>query len=120
FALKYEGIDLLILKKLFQSINRNKVKEIVKQQPTGRYSRRIWFFYEWLMDEKLHLADVKTGNYIAALDPKLQFPGPEHRSKRHRVVNNLPGNKDFCPLIRRTAKIESNRSNELDKKVKTT
>lgn len=118
FALKYEGVDLLLLKTLFKTVGKAEIEETVEDQPTGRYSRRIWFFYEWLMGEKLDLPDAETGNYVDAVDPKLQYPGPERRSKRHRVRNNLPGNKDFCPLIRKTATLETIRSEQLSEKVK--
>ncbi len=113
FTLRYEGVNLLILKRLFQSVDESEIEEIVNNQPTSRYSRRIWFFYEWLTDEKLDLDDVKTGNYVDALNPKLQYPGLERRSKRHRIINNLPGDKDFCPLIRRTDLLENYRSKNL-------
>lgn len=43
FALKYEGINLLIFKKLFESIDHNELAEIVQMEPTSQYSRRIWF-----------------------------------------------------------------------------
>ncbi|MEX0769517.1 MAG: Fic family protein [Balneolaceae bacterium] len=120
FALRYEGLDLLVLKKLFETIDKREIEAIVKDQPTGQYSRRIWFFYEWLTGEELEIADVKTGNYVDALDPDLQYPGSKQRSKRHRVWNNLPGNKDFCPLIRRTEKLERFSVEELEQKVKET
>jgi hypothetical protein len=98
--MKYEGIDLLILKRLFEAVDKSDIEEIVTNQPTGRYSRRIWFFYEWLTGKKLDLDDANMGNYVDVLDPKLQYPGPERKSKRHRVINNLPGEKDFCLLVR--------------------
>lgn len=47
FAFRYEGVDLLILKNIFETIDGSKIEAIVKDQPTGRNSRRIWFFYEW-------------------------------------------------------------------------
>lgn len=120
FAFKYEGVDLLILKKLFEVVDKKRIEEIVKSQPTGRYSRRIWFFFEWLTGEELDVDDVKTGNYVAALDPTLQYPGPRQRSKRHRVWNNLPGNEDFCPLVRRTEELERFSVEDLKQKVKST
>jgi len=120
FALKYEGVNLLILKKLFEKIGKAEIEAIVKAQPTGRYSRRIWFFYEWLTDEMIDAQDAKSGNYVDALDPDLQYPGSKQRSKRHRVWNNLPGNKNFCPLIRRTEKLEGFSTEELVMNVKKT
>lgn len=120
FAFRYEGVNLLILKKLFVRIDKSKIEAIVKSQPTGKNSRRIWFFYEWLTDKKLDVEDAQSGNYVEALDPDLQYPGPKQRSQRHRVWNNLPGNRDFCPMIRRTDILESFSSDELKKKVKDT
>ncbi|MCH8525093.1 MAG: hypothetical protein LAT52_11140, partial [Balneolales bacterium] len=99
FAFRYEGVDLLILKKLFETLHKSEIESIIKDQPTGRYSRRIWFLYEWLLDEVLDTEDAASGNYVEALDPDLQYPGPKRRSQRHRVWNNLPGNRDFCPLV---------------------
>lgn len=120
FAFRYEGVDLLILKKLFKTVDKSEIEAIVKDQPTGRNSRRIWFFYEWLTDDKLDVEDAQSGNYVEALDTSLQYPGPKQRSQRHRVWNNLPGNRDFCPLIRRTERLERFSAEELEKKVKNT
>ncbi len=106
FALKYEGIDLAVLKALFAQIKSKQIEDIVRSEPTGYFSRRIWFLYEWLMETQLNLADIKKGNYVPVIDEKLQYPGPARISKRHRVRNNLPGIQAFCPLIRRTDKID--------------
>lgn len=120
FAFRYEGLDLLILKRLFCTTDKSEIETIVKDQPTGRNSRRIWFFYEWLTGDLLDVEDALSGNYVEALDPKLQYPGPKQRSQRHRVWNNLPGNRDFCPLIHRTEKLERFSAEELEKKVSDT
>lgn len=117
FAFRYEGVDLLILKKLFETLHKSEIESIIKDQPTGRYSRRIWFLYEWLLDEVLDTEDAASGNYVEALDPDLQYPGPKRRSQRHRVWNNLPGNRDFCPLVRRTVKLEALRGANLKKDI---
>jgi len=120
FALKYEGVDLLLLKKLFTIVDSEELKLIVTKYPTSSYARRLWFFYEWLTGKRLDLDDVKTGNYVDALKPELQYPGPRIRSSRHRVNDNLPGVPGFCPLIRRTQKLEQLRSEQLDKSVRET
>ena len=120
FAFRYEGVDLLILKRIFETVDIKEIEAIVNDQPTGRNSRRIWFFYEWLTNKRLDIEDTQVGNYIEALDPSLQYPGPKERSQRHRVWNNLPGNKDFCPLIHRTEILERFSVDELEKKVKDT
>jgi len=106
FALKYEGVDLAILNALFAKVNPEEIATWVRSEPGSRYSRRIWFFYEWLTEKQLDLADRSTGNFVDALNPKQQYPGLSNFSSRHRVRNNLPGVRDFCPLVRCTEKLE--------------
>ncbi|WP_075603166.1 Fic family protein [Saccharicrinis aurantiacus] len=106
FALKYEGIDLLILKSTFQLIGEEEIKKYILSEPTGQYSRKIWFLYEWLFEIKLDIPDLKKGTYVELLNPNQQYPGPTENSTRHRIKNNLPGTPEFCPLIRKTQKLE--------------
>jgi hypothetical protein len=106
FALKYEGVDLLIFKKLFELLKKTELEAMIQQEMQGQFSRRIWFLYEWLMETKLNLPDLKTGNLVPVVDEKLQYAIDGVSSPRHKVINNLPGNKDFCPLIRKTQKLE--------------
>ncbi|MBF0244742.1 MAG: cell filamentation protein Fic, partial [Planctomycetes bacterium] len=107
FALRYEGIDLLVLKRLFQKLPASELSQMIAEEPTSLYRRRIWFLYEWLMEQRLELDDAKQGNYADLVDDGLQYAGPEVKSKRHRIRNNLPGIRTFCPMIRRTAKLDA-------------
>ncbi len=107
FALKYEGIDLYILKKFFQYSGKEPVLNMIKKEPTSQYTRRVWFLYEWLMRETLEISDLKTGTYVEIANPKLQFTSSPINSTRHRVKNNLPGTQEFCPMVRKTDKIEN-------------
>jgi hypothetical protein len=106
FALKYEGVDLAVLKALFDSLNPNLIADIVRSEPTGAYSRRIWFLYEWLTDITLEVEDAKQGNFVPLLNEQLQYAATPRDSKRHRIRNNLPGTRRFCPLIRRSDKLD--------------
>jgi len=106
FALKYEGIDLAVLKALFNKIDSTAIVDIVRSEPTGAYSRRIWCLYEWLLDEELGLPDAVQGNFVLLVNDKFQYTAPSIRSRRHRVNNNLPGLREFCPLIRRSKKLD--------------
>lgn len=106
FALKYEGINLSLLKALFGVIEAKDIIKIIQNEPTGAYSRRIWFLYEWLQGVKLEVPDAVKGNLVDVLDDTLQYPGPSRISKRHHVRNNLPGVPAFCPTIRKTARID--------------
>ncbi|MBI3605658.1 MAG: Fic family protein [Nitrospirae bacterium] len=118
FALRHEALDLAVLKTLFQAVKPHDIEKILKAEPTGKHSRRLWFLYEWLMDKKLNLRDTEVTNFVDVLDADAQYPGLSTPSKRHRVRNNLPGVKDFCPLIRRTKTLEKMMALHLDKKVR--
>lgn len=107
FALKYEGINLLVFKKIFESVSKELIQQMVQQEALGQYSRRIWFLYEWLMDDLLDIADLKTGNLVPLLEEKLQYGIKGKSSPRHKVINNLPGTKNFCPLISKTEKLKA-------------
>ncbi len=119
FALKYEGIDLFIVKKLFQQLDQEEIKASIAQEPTGQYRRRIWFLYEWLMGNSLDLPDLTAGNYVDLVDVTLQYAGQPFPSKRHRIRNNLPGVKGFCPMIRKTPLLEKFISFDLASQAKT-
>ena len=108
FALKYEGINLLAFKALFEKLNRREIKAIIQIEPSGQYSRKIWFLYEWLMNDQIDSKiDLKKKAYIPILDEKIQFTIKGVESPRHRIINNLPGTVDFCPLIFKTEKLKA-------------
>jgi Fic/DOC family len=105
FALKYEGLDLAVLKRLFAAVPPAEIEAIVRAKPTGSYSRRIWFLYEWLIG-RLDLPDAEKGTYEPVVDLEQQMATPGENSPRHRVRNNLPGTPEFCPLVFRTKALE--------------
>lgn len=106
FALKYEGLDLAVLKRLFVTVGPDAIEAMVRSTPTGIYARRAWFLYEWLLGAMLDLPALGRGTYTDALDAKLQWPGASVNAPRQRVRNNLPGTPEFCPLIFRTEALE--------------
>ena len=119
FALKHEGLDLAVLKRLFFAVGSAEIEALVRAEPTGRYARRIWFLYEWLTGTRLNLPDAIAGTYVAALDPELQWDIPAVNSRRHRVKNNLPGTPEFCPLVFRTAKLQAFVAANLEERART-
>lgn len=48
FSIKYEGINLLFIKKLFELVDELVIEELIKNEPLSQFRRRIWFLYEWL------------------------------------------------------------------------
>ena len=121
FALKYEGVNLEILSALFATVDGEELTAFIKTRPTGKYARLVWFFYEWLTGKKLPLDDLKQGNYIPALDPAKYYAvaGPlAQRHKRQRVVCNLAGTGDYCPLVRKTQRLNDFLAMELDQRAR--
>ena len=107
FALKYEGINLLVYRKLIQYYTTEQLVDLVNIEPTGQYSRRIWFLIEWMLGKKMEgKADLTRKSYIPVIDKKLQYAITGVKSPRHLVINNLPGTPNFCPLIRKSNKLE--------------
>ncbi len=106
FALKYEGLDLALLKRLFMAVKASEIADLVRLKPTGVYTRRIWFLYEWLLGSKLNLPDADRVTSVDVVDTELQFAGTGESSARHRVRNNLPGPPEFCPLVFKTAVLD--------------
>lgn len=102
FALKNEGLDLAVLKRLFLAVDEAAIAGLVSRKPTGIYARRIWFLYEWLLGRDLKLSLTDRVSYVDVVDTELQFGGRGVNSARHRVRNNLPGTPEFCPLVFKT------------------
>ncbi len=107
FALKYEGVNLLFFKKLFTTLTQKEVVALLQVESTGQYSRKIWFLYEWLMGTQLPISDLTIKNFVPLIDENLQFAIKGTSSPRHRIINNLPGTVDFCPLIFKTEKLKA-------------
>ncbi len=106
FALKYEGLELAVLKRLFAVVSPIEIETLVRAKPTGSYARRTWFLYEWLTGRKLDLPNAARGTYVSVVDPKQQWAGTGENSARHHVKNNLPGTPEFCPVVSRTAALD--------------
>ena len=106
FALKHEGLDLAVLKRLFAAAGPDPIAGLVRARPTGAYARRVWFLHEWLTGTRLDLPDADRGAYAPAVDPDRQYAVAPETSPRHRIRNNLPGTPDFCPLVFRTEALE--------------
>ncbi len=107
FALKYEGLDLAVLKRLFDAVGPRHIEDIIRSKPTGSYARRIAFLYEWLTRQTLELPDTERGTYVPVVDPNQQYAVDGTNVSRFRVKNNLPGTPDFCPMVFRTETLDA-------------
>ena len=117
FALKYDGINLSLLAQIFEHVSREEISGYIRSKPTGKYARRIWFFYEFLTGRQLPIDDITSGNYVDALETAKYYTVQSgDKSPRHRIVNNLLGPRIFCPIVRRTEKLSGLDSSDLRKR----
>jgi len=83
--MKYEGLDLAVLKGLFLTSGPTPIERLVRQTPTGSSARRIWFLQEWLTSSRLSLPDAEQGGYRFVVNPEQQYTGEAVLSTHHRV-----------------------------------
>lgn len=121
FALKWEGVDLAALATLFQTVADEEVAAVARAKPTGVYTRRLWFLHEWLTGRELDLPELPKVRAVPAVDPHRQFALSGGRlSPRHKVIDNLPGTRSFCPMVRRTPTLERYLAKGLDRQARET
>lgn len=106
FALKYEGLNPYIIERSLKKIDRKELALFIQQTPTGKQHRRLWYLYESLTGERLDIPDLTKGNYVDLIDEKKFFTSEGVKIQRQRINNNLLGDLSFCPMVRRTKKIE--------------
>jgi hypothetical protein len=83
FALRYESLDLLVLKRVFEAVPVEAIGHFVRNTPKGASNRRAWFLYEFLTDRTLDLPEVST-TAIDLLDRKTYFTGLPQLARRRR------------------------------------
>ncbi|MGO1076410.1 Fic family protein [Inquilinus sp. CA228] len=119
FALRWEGVDLGVLAALFRQIEPDDIAAIVRATPTGGFARRLWFLYEWLTESQLDVPDPGKVRAIPVVDPDIQYGlGIGLPSTRHKVLNNLPGTRRFCPLVRRSGTLQVLGASRLDERAR--
>jgi hypothetical protein len=120
FALRYEGVNLQVLDALFEHCGPKPLEEWLIRTPTSAYARRAGFLFEWLTQTSLNVPSLsKKVNWVPVLDEELQFGLGETQDLNHkfRVRNNLPGTRDFCPLVRKNTAIRAHLGKDLKARV---
>lgn len=120
FAFRHENMDILLLKRILEAVPERAIADIVTGAPVSSIARRIWFYFETLTGRLLDIDDAPKLTAVPALDPRFYFTGKERLSTRHRVRDNLLGAGDFCPIIRRTEKLQGFVDLKLSAKVQET
>ncbi len=109
FALKWEGVDLGVLAALFKVVAASEIAAIVRATPTGAFARRLWYLYEWLTGNKLDVPEPSGRlRFTSVVDPDQQMALEKGQpSLRHKVIDNLPGTRRFCPMVRWTPALQA-------------
>lgn len=118
FAMRYEPIDLNVLSAVFAKIDRNGLEAWIKGEPIGRYPRRAWYLYELLTGATLDVPEVPPTDSVLLLDPDLHITATGVRVRRQRIIDNLLGNRDYCPMIRRTDRLNAAMQQQLAEEAK--
>jgi len=108
FALRYEGLNLEVLALLFTKTGRAEIERNLADKPESSFARRIGYLYEWLTGDQIDAKVAPRASYVRVVDDTLQFAfadGP--RNGKFRVIDNLPGNRRFCPLVRKTDSLKA-------------
>lgn len=117
FALKHEGVNLAVLSALFRVVPKQALEPWIRSEPSGANTRRAWFIYEWLTGDTLDVQPTTRLRAVPIIDRTKQFglDGGD-RSARHSVIDNLPGTREFCPIVRRTPKLDAFEAQEFDRR----
>ncbi len=109
FALKWEGVDLGVLAALFKVVAATEIAAIVRATPTGAFARRLWYLYEWLTGNELDVPEPSGRlRFTPVVDPAQQVVIEKGTpSPRHKVIDNLPGTRRFCPMVRWTPALQA-------------
>ncbi len=102
FHLRHEIPHLEFLSRLFAQTGPDFVQAWIAAEPTGQYARRAAFLYEWLTGDLLQVPERLGGNYVDAIDAAKMVAASLDRAtkvQRWRVNDNLPGTRDFCPMV---------------------
>lgn len=101
FGLKYDRLNFEFFSRLFEAVDSDDVANWVMAEPTGQYARRTGFLYEWFTGVQLAVPDTAANvGYVDVVESELYLAAtnPE-RNRRWRVWDNMPGPKQFCPLV---------------------
>jgi len=118
FALKHEGVNLAVLAAFFSKVDRAALTAYIRSRPTGQYARRAWFLFEWLMEQRLDLDDLKSVPYVPLVDPERFFTGLPNRSSRHAIDENFLGTRQFSPTVEKTDALRRSQSERLDEEAR--
>ncbi|WP_029047464.1 Fic family protein [Cupriavidus sp. amp6] len=108
FALRKEPLNLTVLAALFEHQEAvEEVRQWLAASPGSRYARLSGFYAKWLagaqFDYKLPAGTAR----VAALDEADYVTGDSQLDAQFGILNNHLGPAAFCPLVRRTERLQA-------------
>ncbi len=107
FSFRHEGINLQVLAALFEKLGGAEVQAWLEREPSSQYARLTGFLYEWVTGQALSYTLRRGARTVPALDRARYYAPKGRRNARWGIIDNLPGSRDFCPLVRRTDRLEA-------------
>lgn len=105
FAIKYDDIHLGLLKSVFLQADESVLSEYIHAAGKGKYARKLGFLFEFLTNKEIVLINPIAASYIDLLDSDKYITGEGVRSVKWKIIDNLLGNQNYCPIVRRTKQI---------------
>jgi len=105
FHLKHEVPHFELLSRLFARCDPGELTAWVADEPTGQYSRRAAFLYEFFSGRELAVPPDLGGSYRDAVDAGdlvVATPAQAVFNRRWRIRDNMPGTPAFCPMVVRS------------------
>ena len=99
FALKHEGINLPLLWHLFRHTDSGELARYIAKKPSGKYTRKSGFLFEFLTGQSLDIGVDLYGRYEPVLDGERYLCSSNTPNSRWRIHDNLLGSAAFCPVI---------------------
>lgn len=108
FAFKREDLNLTVLAALFDRPDAiDELRIWLRDKPSSKYARMAGHLAEWLTDLQFDFRLPGGSPRVALLDPKCYVVGPAISDPKFGIINNLIGDRWFCPLVRRTDRLDA-------------
>ncbi len=105
FGLKYDDLNLDLLSAVFKKIPLDEVIAYIRLKPKGSFQRRIGYLFEFLTGTQLPIEDTGKTNYVNLIDAERYATGTIEKISRWWINDNLPGTREFSPVIRKTKQL---------------
>ena len=104
FAIKYDDLNLALLKEIFLAVDYNQLEKYIHENPNLKYRRIIGYLFEFTTNQKI-LITINSTNYIDLLDDSKYVTGTAIKIQKWKINDNLLGTSNFCPIIRKTTEL---------------